>query len=142
MTEYNTAFFKCVENTFLILKEKEGEEYALAFLTELMKKSLGAAYEAMNAGSGPEEFKRCVGERDASVGLKVSFEDNADGSFSYRFHTNPFPGLKGKVGARELDATYMRFKVKRLLGEDWSYSTPKHIWDGDEFTEHLLRKKQ
>jgi len=141
--DYNAAFFKSVENSFLILKDWEGEDYALKFLAKLMETSLGSAYAGMGAkrGGGPAEFRRCVGERDASVGLKVSFEDLGQNSFAYRFHTDPFPGLKGKVDARRLDAAYMKFKVAYLLGPEWSYSTPKHLWEGSAFTEHVIAKK-
>ena len=141
-TAYNAAFFKSIENTFLLLKEREGEEYALKFISALMEKTLKAAYESMGAKKhgGAKEFQRCVGERDASVGLKVGFEDNPDG-FAYRFYTDPFPGLKGTVEPRKLDATYIRFKIDYLLGLGWTYSTPKHLWEGSPYTEHVLTKK-
>lgn len=139
MTGYNAAFFKSVENTFLILKDWEGEEYALKFLSALMETSLRAAYESMGARirGGKNEFIRCVGDRDASVGLKVSFEELGE-RFSYLFHTDPFPGLKGKVNARKLDATYLPFKINYFLGPRWTYSTPKHLWEGAPYTEHVI----
>lgn len=140
---YNSAFFKSVENSFLIISEWYGKEHALKFVSALMERSLGPAYVGMGAKelSGDSEFKRCVGERDASVGLKISFQDIDKDSFAYRFHTDPFPGLKGKVDPYELDATYMRFKVNFFLGPKWSYSTTKHLWKGDDCTEHMISRK-
>ncbi len=139
---YNAAFFAGITNTFIIASEKYGEEEALDFLTELMKRSLGAAYGMMGAKRGKEEFIRCVGERDATVGLKVSFEVKGDNSFAYRFHTDPFPNLRGKVDPNKLDATYIGFKVAFFMGPDWTYTTKKHIWKGDEYTEHLIHVKK
>lgn len=143
MNVYNTAFFRNIENSFIILEKWEGKEYALRFVTALMEKSLGAAYSSMGAKllSGSIEFQRCVKERDSSVGLKIEFQELENNSFSYKFYTDPFPGLKGEVDPYELDATYMKFKVNYFLGNDWKYETPKHLWLGDKYTEHLIKKK-
>jgi len=141
IAKYNAAFFGCVETAFKIMKEKHGRRAALGFLTELMKRNLSKAYAAMGARrhGGPAEYKRVVGARDAAVGLKVSFKDIPTG-FVYRFHTDPFPNLRGVVKPEELDATYMVFKRGYLLGPKWNYRTTKHIWRGDKFTEHVFEK--
>jgi len=34
----------------------------------------------------------------------------------------------------------MDFKVEYLLEKEWSYTTTKHLWDGNEYTEHVITK--
>ena len=140
--EYNKAFFGLYENVFLVLKEGFGEEKALETFSKIMRLGLKKSYDASGFEKGsPKDFARVVGERDASVGLKVSFPAVSETKIVYRFHTDPFPGLKGKVDAGKLDATYMRFKVEYLLGAKWTYKTTSHLWKGDSFTEHIISKK-
>jgi hypothetical protein len=139
--EYNAAFFGAHEAYFLILKEMEGEEFALEAITKVMRHNLGKAYSSMGFRKGdPHEFARIVGERDKSVGLHVEFIIS-ENKIIYQFHTDPFPGLKGHVSPEKLDATYMKFKISFLLGSGWHYRTTKHIWKGDSFTEHIIEKK-
>ncbi len=138
---YNAEFFADYEQRFLEKLNEFGETAALEHMRTLFASRLGSAYEKTGFTKGnPKDFARCVGERDASVGLHVSFEVS-DGKIVYRFHTDPFPGLRGEVEPEKLDATYMDFKVDFLLGSGWSYKTTKHIWRGDEYTEHVIEKK-
>lgn len=140
--DYNKAFFGLYENWFLVLKEEIGEERAIELFTKVMVLGLKKAYDAMGFGKGvAKEFARVVGARDDSVGLRVEFPEVSENRIVYQFHTDPFPGLKGKVAPEKLDATYMRFKVDYLLGQGWSYMTTKHLWRGDSFTEHVITKK-
>jgi len=142
MPDYNAAFFNSLTNTFLIYREWHGEEKALEFLAELMKRSLGAACDDMGFVKGdPTSFADVVGARDESVGLHVSFPVVSAGEIVYRFHTDPFPRLRGHVDPKKLDATYMKFKIAYLLGEDWVYDTTSHLWPGAPFTEHVITKK-
>ncbi|MBI3190765.1 hypothetical protein HYZ41_03615 [archaeon] len=139
--QYNAAFFGTHEAYFLILKELKGEKFALDATGKVMKRGLGKAYDSTGFVKGsPKDFVRVVGERDRSVGLKVKFPAVSDNKIVYQFHTDPFPNLKGKVKPGNLDATYMDFKVNYLLGKDWKYKTTKHIWKGDEYTEHVIEK--
>jgi len=46
------------------------------------------------------------------------------------------------VDKRELDETYMKFKVNFFLGPDWSYITREDIWHGDKFTRHVIFQKK
>lgn len=141
IASYNQAFFRNVENTFLLLREWEGEEYALRFVTAMFSRGLEQAYKAVNAKrrGGQPEFKRCVGSRDAALGLNVSFEDTPTG-FVYRFHNDPFPGLKGQVKPEKFDATYMTFKKNFFLGPFWKYSTAQHFWLGGEANEYVFSR--
>ena len=139
---YNKAFFGLYENWFLVLKEELGEAKALELFTKVMCFGLGKAYDSMGFKKGfAKEFARVVGARDDSVGLCVEFPEVSEKRIVYQFHTDPFPGLKGKVAPEKLDATYMQFKVDYLLGAGWSYKTTKHLWKGDKFTEHVITKK-
>ena len=141
MVEYNAAFFSTHESYFLILKKICGEKIALDIFRLVMEKNLKKAYDTMCFKRGiPKEFVRVVSERDKSVGLKVTLKIVDDGII-YRFHTDPFPNLRGKVSAGRLDDTYMAFKVSYLLGKSWSYKTTKHLWKGDSYTEHVISKK-
>ena len=102
-----------------------------------LSKSYGTSFEK----GLPSEFERLVGERDKLVGLRVEFPKVTDGELIYQFHDDPFPNLKGFVNAKDLDRCYMNFKVQYILGENWNYKTIKHIWSGDDYTEHVLFKK-
>lgn len=140
--QYNKAFFGLYENIFLVLKEELGEERALQLFSKVMQRGLRKAYDASGFQKGKaRDFAKVVGERDASVGLKVSFPVVEENKIVYRFLTDPFPGLKQAVEPEKLDATYMGFKVNYLLGEEWGYKTGKHLWKGDEFTEHIISRK-
>ena len=140
--EYNAAFFGLYENLFLVLKEESGEDEALGIFRKVMEKGLKKAYDASGFEKGDvKEFARVVGERDESVGLVVEFPEVSGNRIVYRFRTDPFPGLKGEVDPGKLDNTYMAFKVRYLLGEGWSYRNVKHLWKGDEFTEHVIEKQ-
>jgi hypothetical protein len=140
--EYNAAFFGLYTNVFKILKEEFGEEKALELFTKLMKKGLKVAYDSMGFEKGnAKDFARVLKARDESVGLKVEFPVIEENKVIYQFHTDPFPNLKKEVEASKLDATYMEFKIKYLLGEEWKYSTTKHFWNGDSYTEHIIEKQ-
>ena len=140
--EYNKAFFELYENVLLVLQEESDEEKALETFSKIMRFGLKKAYDASGFEKGsPKDFAKIVGERDTRVGLKVSFPEVTKNKIVYRFHTDPFPGLKGKVDAGKLDATYMQFKVEYLLGPKWSYETTSHLWKGGSFTEHTISKK-
>ncbi|MDP3742541.1 MAG: hypothetical protein Q8R15_04460 [Candidatus Micrarchaeota archaeon] len=140
MKPYNKAFFGALEGAFQILKRRYGTKATLKIMEELMERNLGAAYRAMKVKEKcAEVFKRVVGERDKAVGLRVSFHDLPNG-FAYRFHTDPFPNLRGKVKHEALDATYLNFKMRSLLGKDWRYRTTKHLWKGHAYTEHVFER--
>lgn len=74
--------------------------------------------------------------------LRFAFCNITDDTLTYRFYDDPFPNLKGKVKAEQLDGTYMKFKVDYILGRGWSYKTGKHLWRGDDRTEHRIFKYQ
>jgi hypothetical protein len=125
---------------FLVLKEQYGEEEALSLFRKVMERSLKSAYDASGFRKcDTKSFAKVVGSRDKNVGLKVTF-DVHDNKIVYRFYTDPFPGLKGKVDHNKLDDAYMHFKVDYLLGSGWHYRNTKHIWDGDKFTEFVIEK--
>jgi hypothetical protein len=140
MSEYNIAFFKLYERFFLKLKEKLGEK-GIDLWKETMKDALVISYRESGAkkNGGINEFIKFVEERDKSVGLQVTFELTNDG-FIYRFHNDPFPGLKGHIEWKTIVDSYLSVKRDFFLGEGWVYHTPKHIWDGDEYTEHIFKK--
>ena len=139
--EYDARFFGTHETYFLKAVERFGEDAALNLMAEVMEANLGSAYSKMKFQKGkPEDFARVVGERDQSVGLEVSFPVISKDRIVYRFLTDPFPNLRGKVEWRKLDATYMPFKVRFLLGNEWKYETTQHMWNGDPFTEHVITK--
>ncbi len=138
---YDAAFFSCHEAYFLVLKEMNGEAEALAAMRRVMERNLGRAYNDMEFEKGnSKDFVRVVGERDASVGLVVEFPVVSDKKIIYRFHTDPFPNLKGIVAPGKIDATYMKFKLVFLLGEHWIYRNTKHLWKNDPFTEFVIEK--
>lgn len=142
MKKYNAAFFGLYENTFLVLKENLGEEKALDIFRQVMEKTLKKAYDSAGFRKGsPKDFAMVLKERDEKVGLEVEFPEVAENRIVYRFHTDPFPNLKGHVDHEKLDDTYIVFKVRYLLGEDWKYETTKHIWNGDKFTEFVITRK-
>ncbi len=136
--KYNTALFGLYQNLFLVLKKEFGERKALELFAKTMQKGLKNAYDQMKFRKGnPFDFRRVVKARDQSVGLNVSIRATKN-RIVYRFFTDPFPLLKGKISAKKLDATYMQFKVGYLLGKNWKYKTTKHLWKGSKFTEHIL----
>jgi hypothetical protein len=142
MSEYDAAFFGLYENTFLVLKQDLGEDRALDLFRRIMEGGLGRAYDSMGFQRGsPRDFARVVGERDSGVGLRVEFPEITGNRIVYRFHTDPFPNLKGHVEPGKIDDTYMAFKVRYLLGSDWGYTTTRHIWNGDGFTEHVIKRQ-
>jgi len=139
--KYNAAFFGLYENTFLALKEEFGEEKALEVFRKIIEGSLKKAYDAMDFEKGnPKDFKKVVGARDKSVGLKVNILIKGD-KIIYKFKTDPFPNLKGHVDHNKLDDTYMKFKVDYLLGSEWHYRNTKHLWNGDKFSGFIIEKK-
>ncbi|MCX6801062.1 MAG: hypothetical protein NTZ73_02645 [Candidatus Diapherotrites archaeon] len=143
MEKYNTAFFTLYTNLFKILKEEFGEEKALEVFTQIMERGLKSAYDSMGFEKGStKDFAKVLKARDESVGLKVSFPMVTKNKVVYRFHTNAFPNLKGEVSPEKLDATFMRFKVNYLLGDDWGYKTTNHIWRGGRFTDHIIERRK
>jgi hypothetical protein len=139
---YNAAFFGLYEKAYLLYRELHGEEAALKFMRTLFERALGPAYTAMGFTKGNvKDFCRVVSERDAGVGLKVCFSEVSEAKIVYEFHSDPFPGLKGMVDPKELDDTYLRFKINFLLGPGWSYSTPQHLWNGAPCSRHVLVRK-
>ncbi len=142
MSERNAAFFSLYENLFIILKEEIGEEKALSLFRKIMERGLKAAYDAAGFDKGrAESFVRAVKGRDERVGLHVELRILSENRIVYRFHDDPFPGLKGSVDPHRLDDTYMSFKVGYLLGKGWGYKTTKHLWKNDSCTEFEITKK-
>ena len=140
MAAYNAPFFSALTAVFLLYKEKHGEEQALGFMREVFSRRLGPVYDQWGFRRGnPQDFARVAGKNDRLLGLKVEFLASERG-ISYRFYTDPFPGLKGKVDHRKFDQTYMAFKISHLLGPEWTSSTPRHLWDGNRFTEHVITR--
>lgn len=141
MKEYNAAFFRLYENLFLVLKQSLGEEKALELFRKVMDKGLKEAYDSVGFQKGnPQSFAKIIRERDDSLGLHTEFPEVSENRIIYQFHTDPIPNLKGHVDHKKIDDTYMMFKIRYLLGENWTYTTTKHIWDGDEFTEHVITR--
>lgn len=142
MVEYNLAFFKLYERFFLKLNEKFGKK-GIDIWKETMRDTLIAAYCESGAkeNGGMDDFIKYVGERDKSVGLQVTFKRTREG-FIYRFYNDPFPGLKGQVDWKIIVDSYLSAKRDFFLGKQWVYYTPKHIWDGDEYIEHVFKKNQ
>ncbi|UCC91874.1 MAG: hypothetical protein JSV39_01215 [Candidatus Aenigmatarchaeota archaeon] len=142
MTEYNEPFFRLYENLFLVLKQDLGKRKALKLFRKVMEKGLKEAFDSMGFQKGnPQDFARIIGERESSLGLDTRFPEVSENKIVYQFHRDPIPNLKGHVDNQKIDKTYMKFKVRYLLGKDWGYRTTKHIWYGDKFTEHVNRKK-
>jgi hypothetical protein len=140
MKNYNAAFFGLYENWFKIISQEKGQETALLLFRKVMEKGLTSAYGNNFSKGNPEDFVRLVGERDDNVGLIVKFPLITDNKIIYQFHTDPFPGLKGVVAHNELDDTYISFKVKHLLGDNWNYKNTSHIWNGDSYTEFTISR--
>ena len=138
---YNAAFFGLFENTFKLLKKEYGEKKALELFATLMETGLSKSYGTDFKNGDPFEFERLVSERDKLVGLHVEFPSTTMNELVYQFHDDPFPNLKGHVNHQDLDKCYMHFKVQYILGQNWDYKTTKHIWSGDDYTEHLVFKK-
>lgn len=138
---YNTAFFGLFENTFKLLKREYGECIALKHFSELMEQGLSKSYANNFERGSPENFIKLVGERDELVGLRVEFPKVTSNEIIYRFLDDPFPNLKQEIKSNLLDQCYMNFKVKYILGDEWDYTTNKHLWNGDEYTEHRIYKK-
>lgn len=141
MNPYNAAFFGLFQNIYLVSREEFGHEKAISLFTTTMEKGLKSAYGEDFIKGDPRSFVEAVGQRDINVGLEVKFKDVTDESLIYEFHTDPFPLLKGELPHATLDNTYMNFKVKHLLGHNWEYRTTKHLWNGDECTQHHIFKK-
>lgn len=138
--KYNQALFGLYQNLFLVLKKEFRERKALGLLGKILQKGLKTAYDQTKFRKGsPFDFCRVVKARDQSGGLRVSVRATKN-RIVYRFYTDPFPLLKGKVPAKKLDATYMPFKVRYLLGKNWRYRTTKHAWNGARFTEHVIER--
>ncbi len=138
---YNAAFFRLYETFYNVLHRDLGSD-GFRIWKQVLRDGLFLAYDSSGAKrlGGVEEFFKFVGERDAGVGLNVSFEKTADG-FIYRFFTDPFPGLKGRIDWNDLVDSYLAPKTAYFLGPDWSYRTTKHRWDGAECTEHVFVRK-
>jgi len=140
MKEYNAAFFGLYENWYKIISNELGEETAIKLFKKVMQDGLKKAYgEGFNKGN-PSEFVRLVGERDNNVGLLVKFPVIEENKIVYQFHTDPFPNLKNHVSHDKLDDTFISFKVKHLLGDEWQYKTTAHMWNGDNYTEFTIFK--
>ncbi len=144
MPEFNAPFFGLLTTVVKTYREQHGEQETLDFMHTVFSRRLGPVYDQIGFRRGnPEDFAKVVGENDRRLGLDVSFEIAPDGNeIKYRFLKDPLPGLKGEVDPRRFDATYMRFKVEYVLGEDWEFETPNHIWEGAPFTEHVIRRKR
>ena len=140
MREYNAAFFGLFENTFITLVNHYGKQVALNIFQEIMEIGLEKAYGNNFVKGKVGEFVRIVGERDKSVGLHVEFPEVTDKKIVYQFYDDPFPCLRNHVDFQELDATYLNFKIKILLGSGWHYKTTKHLWLGDAYTEHVITR--
>ncbi len=141
MTPYNAAFFGLYQNVFLELREQFEDESALSFMRNLFSRALKPAYDSMGFEKGnPFDFARVVKERDDGVGLRVEFPKVSSTEIIYQFHTDPFPGLKGKVESKLLDDCYLAIKIDHILGSEWTYRTTKHFWKGDGFTEHIITR--
>ena len=141
MQEYNSAFFNGLTAVVLVLKKKYGEEQAIEVMREVFSSRLKGVYDKLGFTKGlPEDFIRVVGENDRMLGLEIElFLENS--KIIYRFKTDPFPNLKGRVDPTKFDDAYLRFKVEYLLGQNWTYKTTKHFWKGDSCTEHAIQKK-
>jgi len=141
MEKFNAPFFGLYEHVFVEYTELYGLNKALLFFERLFARALGKAYLATGFTKGNVyHFAKVVKERDESVGLIVALPVVTQEKIIYQFHRDPFPNLKNIVEKQDLDRTYINFKVKFLLGDEWSYHTTQHIWDGFPFTEHVIYK--
>jgi len=140
MKEYNTAFFGLYENWFKVLKYEFGEEKAIELFRKTMETGLAKAYGNNFKKGLPSEFISLVGERDNHVGLLVKFPEVSAEKLIYQFHTDPFPNLKNEIAPNRLDDTFIAFKVKYILGDEWHYKNTAHLWNGDKYTEFVIFK--
>lgn len=140
MKEYNAAFFQLYENWFKLLKKEFGENKALDLFRKAMETGLSKAYGNNFKKGLTSEFVRLVSERDNNVGLLVKFPEISETKLVYQFHTDPFPNLKNEIASQKLDDTFIAFKVKYILGNDWNYKNTTHIWNGDSYTEFVIYK--
>lgn len=140
MKEYNAAFFSLYENWYKAICNELGEESALRLFKNVMSTGLSKAYGDTFKKGNPHDFVKLVGERDDNVGLVVKFPIVEENKIVYQFHTDPFPNLKSHVDHKKLDDTFISFKVKHLLGDEWKYENTAHIWDGDAYTEFTISK--
>jgi len=140
MKEYNAAFFGLYENWFKLLKQEFDEAKALDLFRKTMELGLSKAYGQDFKRGLPSEFARLTGERDNSVGLLVKFPEVSNNKIIYQFYTDPFPNLKNEVSPKQLDDTYIAFKIKYILGDEWNYKNTTHFWNGDSCTEFVIFK--
>jgi hypothetical protein len=139
----NQPFFNLYENVFKILNEELGEEKALKAMYKLFSASLSQSYGTEFKKGDPHEFKRVAALHDNNVGLRIGFPGGIkDDEFIYQILDDPFPGLKGLVDPKKLDASYMNFKLDYILGDDWYYDMTKHFWLGDDCIEHHFYRKK
>jgi len=141
MEKFNAPFFGLYENIFIEYSDLHGVNQALQFFEKLFARGLAKAYLATGFSKGNlDHFIKVVKERDESVGLPVSVQIKEQDKIIYQFHQDPFPNLKTIVKKHDLDRTYINFKIRFLLGDEWFYHTTQHIWDGAPFTEHVIYK--
>lgn len=140
MNEYNAAFFQLYENWFKLLKKEFGENKAIDLFRKTMETGLLKAYGDSFKKGLTSEFARLVGERDNHVGLLVKFPEISANKLVYQFYTDPFPNLKNEIAPQKLDDTFVGFKVRYILGEDWNYKNTTHLWNGDSCTEFVISK--
>ena len=138
--KYNSAFFILFENIFMLIKDEFNEKKSLEIFSKLMKKGLSASYGNNFIKGQSSEFVRLVQERDNLVGLRVNFPIVTENEIIYQFIDDPFPNLKGLVNEEKLDACFIDFKIKYILGENWAYKNTKHIWREDNVTEYRIYK--
>ena len=108
---------------------------------ELFSASLAQSYGTNFKKGDPNEFARIVALHDNIVGLRIGYPKISENEIIYQIQDDPFPNLKGLVDPEKLDASYMNFKLKYLLGDDWEYKMTKHFWYGDNCIEHIIKKK-
>jgi hypothetical protein len=141
MNQYNFAFFGLYENFLQVMIDEIGLDRAMVIFTKTMEVGLKRSYDLYGFIKGnPESFSKVIKERDNFVGIKVSFPEVSQNKIVYRFHTDPFPNLKGIIDYSLLDKTYLSFKINYLLGEGWVYNTKKHIWLGDQYSEYIITR--
>lgn len=140
MKEYNAAFFSLYENWFKLLKREFGENKAIDLFSKAMEIGLSKAYGDKFQKGLTSEFARLVGERDNNVGLHVKFPEILENKLIYQFHTDPFPNLKNEISAQKLDDSFIAFKVRYILGNEWNYKNTAHLWNGDGYTEFVIFK--
>ena len=141
--EYNKAFFGLWEKVFIELKNEYGTKQCLLIARKIMEKSLADAYDATGFKKGkPEEFSRILKLRDNDVGLDVDFPIVTENEIVYDFKTDPFPNLKNDFSVDEIYSTFIPFKIKYILGDNWNYKITKNIWNKDKFTEIVITKEK